>query len=490
MIPVTYYADSDMAKRVGVALSLVVLLTLGGPVRADEPPVTMRQAQPDGENPPAPASEGQDSSPFSKESASDAPDDSERLMSLRCPGGARANWLYWGCVGRPFESFTETLTKDWGGFRSFLAGFGIVPFASYTAQLVGNPYGGRDQGFTYAGQLNGLIAVDLDRLLGLPGLSFTVGASWSTGTSLSAQDIGNVFTVQSAFAGTGVVSLQQMYLQQRLFDGSLSIAAGRLAPGNTFATLPVFNNYLNGGISPIPASLTINDPIFAQSPPGVEWGVQLVYDPIVPLQMSLGVYNTNPFAANGADHGVDFSFQQGNTGVLTVVQLNYRLNHAKTDTGLPGEYAIGGFYDSNAFNSLNPPPGSVSGNYAVYAMFQQVVYRDKSIGSTRGMTIWGEVALAPRQSASPIHYLVAGGLSYRGLLSSRESDIASLGVISGTFSRHVPDTSAETVLEANYQALLPHGMSITPDVQYVIKPSGSSGIKNALVIGLQLAVTF
>jgi len=208
------------------------------------------------------------------------------------------------------------------------------------------------------------------------------------------------------------------------------------------------------------------------------------------LQIALGVYNTNPFSASGANHGVDFSLQQGNSGVLTVFQLNYRLNQAKTDTGLPGEYAIGGSYDTNRFSTLNPPPGTVSGNYAVYAMFQQMVFRDGAPGSKRGLTVWGEFALSPRQSASLIPYLVAGGLSYRGLFPSRGEDVASLGVVSGILSRHVPDASAETVVEANYQATLPHGIFVTPDVQYVIKPSGSSRIKNALVLGLQLAVSF
>jgi carbohydrate-selective porin OprB len=63
-------------------------------------------------------------------------------------------------------------------------------------------------------------------------------------------------------------------------------------------------------------------------------------------------------------------------------------------------------------------------------------------------------------------------------------------VVSGLFSRHVPDASAETVIEANYQATLPFGISITPDIQYVIKPAGNTRIRNALVIGVQLAVVF
>jgi carbohydrate-selective porin OprB len=63
-------------------------------------------------------------------------------------------------------------------------------------------------------------------------------------------------------------------------------------------------------------------------------------------------------------------------------------------------------------------------------------------------------------------------------------------VIYGTFSRYIPQTSAETVIEANYQITLKRWFSITPDIQYVIRPSGSSAIGNALVLGTQVAISF
>ncbi len=63
-------------------------------------------------------------------------------------------------------------------------------------------------------------------------------------------------------------------------------------------------------------------------------------------------------------------------------------------------------------------------------------------------------------------------------------------MISGAFSRYLRGASAETVIEANYQVMVTPWLSGTPGVQYVIKPSGNSGIKSAVVLGLQLAVTF
>ena len=160
--------------------------------------------------------------------------------SVRCPPPADPHKLYFECVGRPFDFFEATMTKDWGGLRADLDRIGITPVASYTSQLMGNPGGGKSQGFTYSGTLQASIVWDFDKLLRIPGLSFNIGGAWSTGKDLSARYIGNSFTVQSAYTapgnGTNNLTLGEIYLQQQLFNNSLVIAAGRLDPGATFGT--------------------------------------------------------------------------------------------------------------------------------------------------------------------------------------------------------------------------------------------------------------
>ena len=61
--------------------------------------------------------------------------------SVRCPPPADPHKLYFECVGRPFDFFEATLTKDWGGLRADLDKIGITPVASYTSQIMGNPGG-------------------------------------------------------------------------------------------------------------------------------------------------------------------------------------------------------------------------------------------------------------------------------------------------------------------------------------------------------------
>jgi porin len=414
--------------------------------------------------------------------------------AVRCPSPADPWQLYFECRGQPFDFIEETLTKDWAGARAELNSLGITPTASYTAQFLGNPIGGQSRGFTYSGTFQASINWDLHRLLGIPGLSFNVGGAWSTGKNLSTDYLGNSFTVQSAYSapgnGTNNLTLGQMYLQQQLFNNALIIAAGRLAPGSTFATMPVFNNYVNAGINPVPGVLGINDPAFTLYPPGAEWGAQAIYYIAPAFQVAAGVFNTNQSSALGDKGGLNFVLQQGNRGALTAVQANYFFNHAPEDDGLPGQYSFGGFYDGNKFTSLSNPNATKSGTYSVYGMFQQMVYRDGGAGSQKGLTVWGDAAVAPKSTVSTMPYFIGGGLSYQGAIPRRDDDIASIGVIYGTFSRYIPRTTAETVIEANYQVTLTNWLSITPDLQYVIRPNGSSAIKNAFVLGTQMAIVF
>ena len=419
---------------------------------------------------------------------------SSKPSSVRCPSPANPTGLYFECLGQPFDFIEETLTKDWAGFRTELNRLGIAPIASYTTQLMGNPSGGQRRGFTYSGTLQASITWDLNTLLSVQGLSFNVGAAWSTGKNLSADYIGNSFTVQSAYTapnnGANNLTLGQLYLQQQLFNNSLIFAAGRLAPANTFASMPVFNNYLNEGISPGPAALDINVPTFTSYPPGVEWGAQAIYSIIPALQVVAGVFNTNRSSAEGGKGGLEFALQKGNRGVLSVIQLNYLFNHGSGDAGLPGQYTLGGFYDSNRFANLSNSGATKSANYSIYGMFQQMVYRDGAAGSQKGLTVWGASALATKSAVSPMPYFVGGGLSYQGPIPRRDNDIAAVGVIYGTFSRYIPSTTAETAIEINYQITLNRWLSITPDMQYIIRPSGSSTIKNAFVLGTQMAIIF
>src|SRR5262245_52980791 len=117
--------------------------------------------------------------------------------SVRCRSVVNPLGLHHECAGREFDFAEETWTKDWMGLRTDLDERGIKPTFSYTTQPMGNTSGGQSQGFTYAATLQGSLFLDLAKLIGVSGLSGHAIAAWSSGRNLSADYIGNIFTVQS-----------------------------------------------------------------------------------------------------------------------------------------------------------------------------------------------------------------------------------------------------------------------------------------------------
>src|SRR5262249_32152235 len=87
----------------------------------------------------------------------------------------------------------RSLTGSWGGWRSELEDtYGIFVVGNYTAEVAGNPVGGRSQGVEYTHNVGLGLIVDLEKFAGLPHTRFLASASNRAGSSLSKEDIGNV----------------------------------------------------------------------------------------------------------------------------------------------------------------------------------------------------------------------------------------------------------------------------------------------------------
>ena len=104
------------------------------------------------------------------------------------------------------------------------------------------------------------------------------------------------------------------------------------------------------------------------------------------------------------------------------------------------------------------------------------------------------IGLAPRNS-SVVNFHVDGGLSYKGLIRTRDNDVLGVAFAYGHLNNNPQgdDGSSnpgyEMVLEATYQIVLTPWLSFQPDLQYVTQLS-SADIPNALVLGAHATVSF
>jgi porin len=380
------------------------------------------------------------------------------------------------------------LTGDWRGRRDALERAGVTLTSTYTTDLLGNPLGGNQQGFRYAGDLGVDSRFDLEKLLGLKGLLLDVSGSWRSGQNLSAKDVGNTFTVSQIFGGE-TARLYALALEwPSLLDNRLDIRLGRIGTGDDFLASPLYTAFANFAFDSNPGSVPINIPSFSAYPVAT-WGLRAKVMPVDSWSVMAGLYYSDATLARNNVHGVDFSIRSS-AGIFAIGELGYLFNQGQGATGLPGNYKIGAYFDSDGYPDLsNAAQAEIRGNYGFYVLVDQMVYREGGSQNTQGLTPFAAVTFAP-SDRNTFPWFFSAGLVYPGLIPGRDDDTAAFGLAYGKFSKYLSGQHYEMVLEWTYAVAIAPWLTLQPDVQYIVKPSGTSTIANALVLGMQIAVNF
>lgn len=396
-----------------------------------------------------------------------------------------------GADEAPAESWMQSwlaqpqLTGNWFGARDALVSWGITPSIRYATDLMGSVAGGEQRGNAYAGQLAVEVNADLGTLVGLKGLRLAVAMDWASGTDLSA-DIGNTFTVAQYFEGS-VVRLSTLYLEQSLFDGALDLKAGRISTGADFLSSPADLSMVNEALNPILALQTNVPGVTAD--PNTTWGGRVLVRTAGGLSLGAGAYYSDPSLDQTTADGTEFGISDS-AGCFVIGEAAYRLNSSKGDTGLPGRYRAGGYYDSNRYAFLRNSAREQTGNYGFFVIGEQMVYREGGAGSARGLSLFGAFVYAPQERINTLPYFASAGASYRGLVRGRDEDTAAFALYYGGFSRDLPGQTYELVLEWTYAIAVARWLTVQPGLQWVINPGGHPSVGNAVVIGAQLAIEF
>ncbi len=387
------------------------------------------------------------------------------------------------------------MTGDWNGAREAARDWGLDIAGSYSNDLLGNPVGGKHHGFANAGSFGLFLTFDLEKIMKATGTTFFASFIVRHGNNLSATKIGNQFEVAQLY-GTETYVLNELYLKKTAYEGKISAKAGRLDPGNDFLASPLYAYYVNNAFFGNPVSIYFNTDF--STLPNATWGAYLQFRPIPSFNMQFACYNQNKNIFKNKYHGANFTFDS-RLGVMWITEWAYLLNQGKEDTGLPGNYRVGGYYVTGRFDVFEG--GTQRGNFGYYFLIDQMVYRHK----TQQLTPFGAFLFAPN-NRNEFPFFFAAGLVYKGFIPSRKDDAIAIGAAYGRYSsdlRHLeqqakrqgfmtphgnqPQT-AETILELNYWIQATHWLTITPDVQYVIDPKGLGTIQDALVLGVEIEI--
>ena len=404
---------------------------------------------------------------------------------------------------------------------------GISPQVFYTGEGLGNATGGVRRGAVYEGLLDVGFDADMDRIAGLKGGTIHVNAFQIHGRGLSEYNLDNLATI-SGIEAYRSTRLYEAFYDQKFLGDKLSIRAGNLAEESDFFVSELAGIYVNGTFG-WPTIWASNLPSGGASYPIATPGVRIKYGPDEATTYLIGIYDGDPAGvgyggdAQRADpHGTSFRVSDP---PLVMAEAQYRYGQDKDPTALAGTVRLGGYYQFGRYTTAHfasgdtflddavatPRGKSYDGNYALYGIVDQMVYRmPGGDDPKKGIGVFARVGGSPADR-NYIDFYVDAGVNFAGVWSRRPNDVFGLAVSYSRVSPYVsgldgvlaasgsvtPIRTAETVLELTYQAQIVPGFVIQPDVQYIFRPGGGirdpntgAQVRNAAVFGVRTSIKF
>ena len=380
---------------------------------------------------------------------------------------------------------------------------------SLTAQPMVNPGGGLVESAAWMQQIS--LGADLGRGLARPVQTWRELDHWVlhlhadafSGEALWNAQIGAVYPLQSTAHGQGIW-IDEISLERRGGLGPLSLKAGIFSLDNLFLQAPVFSSYVHSAFNDTLNVSLSGWPISPLAAPGV--GLKLRtsanselhlggfwLDPQIAIASWLGV---NPLVPDvrGQLYAVQWSSSvlPWLTPLSDAIQVRDRGVSVSIPRQLPaplfqlgavwGSVAIDRGQDIKAFETRLLGAG---GNQTLYSTITLPL--TLPIGLDHRIWLGGALDLDASRDASPS--FLAGGWLAQGLLPGRPLDVLALGLGRAPFSPVLlPQLSAESMVELNYNIHINDQVSVQPLMQWVIQPTGSGRIPGIFALGVQLQI--
>lgn len=313
------------------------------------------------------------------------------------------------------------------------------------------------------------LTIDFERArFGVPGKFFLLAQN-THGRGLTEDVIGDTLVLSDIDSFDNIMQVSEYWWEFGVLDDAVTIRLGKQDLNTEFVYMDPAADFIQSSFE-----LTPNAALPSYPHPAMAAVALIQLDES--LQLKAGVWD-----ALAAGSGWGFS---GQDTVLVIGELEY--SYALLGGMLPGKIsACAGYLSKGEVSGLRF--GAVRG-YSV--QLEQLVYRESaSTGDEiQGLAIF--CGCYPRSPGSPvlegaIGDSLAAGLVYTGLLPRRDADVLGVGVAWAELFQG--GTNQETVFEFFYKAEITPRISIQPDLQYIVTPSGIH--RDALAVGVRFQVT-
>ncbi|MDM8006854.1 MAG: carbohydrate porin, partial [Phycisphaerae bacterium] len=390
------------------------------------------------------------------------------------------------------------LTGDWGGARTQLAEKGVLFELDVTQILQGNAHGGKDtnNAFRYSGSADYYIKLDTARMGLWPGGLFAFHGETKIGDNVNPK-VGSLMAPN--FQGLlpvpgepGTTTLSEFYFAQALSEQFVLIM-GKL-DGTSLADANAFTG--NQRTQFMNVAFKAN-PVLFYGTPYTTMVAGAVWRPTKWLDVITAVTDNDQDGAatmtgfNTAFHGRDW---------YTATQ---EYDFTWKPFGKTGHQRLGWFWTSRDFAELSGDgriqfPRGLSladietspDTWGIYYNFDQYLFTEAD-DPEQGIGVFGRFGYGGEPNIFEQFY--SFGVSGKGSIPARDRDTWGIGYYHANISDKIDPAfglSSEQGVEAYYNIEITPWCHISPDLQVIVDPGGSSRNDVAMVYGLRMQMTF
>jgi porin len=421
--------------------------------------------------------------------------------------------------GIPDPSIATSLPQngDPAGIRKRLAASGIAYSFIYTNDVLSNLSGGIRRGTVYQGKLEGQFTVDLEKLAGWKDFTLYANGFQTHNTGRIRRDyVGGLNTI-AAIEATPSTRLSELWLERNFLNGAVSFRVGQLVADNEFFFSDLSYMFMQTDWPTITAfNLPGGAPAYPLSTPGA----RVKFNIGTEASFLLAIFNGDPAGPCAGDpdtcnrHGLNFRLRDP---AFMIGEAQFRTNQGKDDTGLARTVKLGAWTHMGQFNdqrfandgtSLANPAGSGvpaqhRGDYGIYGVIDQQIYRPRGGAADSGISVFGLGSVTP-SDRNLINVQLNGGIVFAGFIPHRPQDRFGASVVYSRFSGTARAFDQDTIdfsgvpgivrdyeanFELTYAAQIVPGWTIQPEFQYIRHPNGVAG-RDAKVLGIRSVVNF
>lgn len=369
----------------------------------------------------------------------------------------------------------DTLTDGFFGLNDVLAESGIEAGFCLTSIYQHNVSGGLSKDGQFAGSYDLELTFDLERLLDMPGSVYMHGeGGWSDGIDEAA--VGSAFGLNFDVVGPRTFDVAELYYQVNLTD-KLEMTLGKI----DFFAFFDGSEYAGDETTQFLNSALVHNPAvpFPQYALSVILNYHITDDWYVMAAAADAEAIGNHSGFDTAFDGDTYFLYMAETGVSTRVD------------SLSGVYRMGFWYDPRPKAYTSGPDQTDDLGFYLNGD-QMLVKENDDVDDTQGLGGFFRYGYAP-DDKNDFTQFYSFGVQYQGLIDGRDDDVLGLGYANGIFSNKasaVYPADYESVFEAYYSAVVTNSITLSPSVQYVTNPGGSTTVDDAVVLGLRAQIAF